>query len=103
MQQLDSEVQNFITDTQQAVWENTPEVKLKSKGNNYPKEIHKNDNEKRKVRRWHKQSENPKQRYIRLCRELKRMIPEMRNETFINYKTELSEIKIIHCRNLSEV
>jgi len=38
-EQLDYEVEKFVKDIQQSSWENTPEIKRRLKGNNYPKEI----------------------------------------------------------------
>jgi len=53
-EQLDREVEKFLVDIQQSAWENTPESKRRTKGNNYPKEIRDLIAEKRKARRrWH--------------------------------------------------
>lgn len=50
-QQLEEEVELFINNIQQAAWENTPEIKRRVSGNNYPKEIRDLIAEKRKLRR----------------------------------------------------
>jgi hypothetical protein len=36
-EQLDIEVETFVNDIQQSAWENTPEIKIRLKSNNYPK------------------------------------------------------------------
>jgi hypothetical protein len=36
-EQLDFEVDKFVNDIQQSAWKNTPEIKRRLKGNNYPK------------------------------------------------------------------
>jgi hypothetical protein len=51
---LDREFEKFLVDILQAAWENTPEIKRRTKGKNYPKEIRDLIAEKRKARRkWH--------------------------------------------------
>ena len=54
-EQLGREVEKFSVDIQQSAWENTPEIKRRIKGNNYPKEIRDMIAEERKARQsWHK-------------------------------------------------
>jgi hypothetical protein len=51
---LDFKVEKFVNDIQQSAWENTPEIKRRLKGNNYPNEILELISEKRKQReKWH--------------------------------------------------
>ena len=51
---MDREFEKFLVDILQAAWENTPEIKRRKKGENYPKEIRDLIAEKRKARRrWH--------------------------------------------------
>ena len=38
-EQLEGEVEKFLVDIQQSAWENIPEIKRRTNGNNYPKEI----------------------------------------------------------------
>jgi hypothetical protein len=53
-EQLDREAEKLLVDIQQSAWENIPEIKRSTKGNNYPKEIRNLIAEKRKAtRRWH--------------------------------------------------
>ena len=49
--QLDEEVELFVNNIQLAAWENTPKIKRKTAGNNYPREIRELIMEKRKLRR----------------------------------------------------
>lgn len=37
--QLDVEIENFLIGIQQSAWKNTPEIRRRTNGNNYPKEI----------------------------------------------------------------
>jgi hypothetical protein len=48
-EQLDFEVEKFVNDIRQSAWGNTPEIKRRLKGNNYPKEILGLISEKRKT------------------------------------------------------
>ena len=53
-EQLDFEVEKFINDIQQVAWKNTPEIKIRLKGNYYPNEILELISKKRKARKkWH--------------------------------------------------
>ena len=79
-EQLDREVEKFLVDIQQSAWENTPEIKKRIKGNNYPKEIRDLIAEKRKARRrWH-QTRDPqdKTELNNLAQQLKREIKELK-------------------------
>jgi hypothetical protein len=49
-EQLDREIEKFLVDIQQSAWENTPEIKRRTKGNNYHKAIRDLIAEKRKAR-----------------------------------------------------
>jgi len=91
-EQLDRNVEKFSVDIQQSAWENTPEIKKRIKGNNYPKEIRDPIAEKRKARRrWH-QTRDPqdKRELNNLAQQLKREIKELKNESFSAYLSELT-------------
>jgi hypothetical protein len=50
-EKFDGKVEKFLVDIQQSAWENTPGIKGRTNGNNYPKEIRDLIAEKRKARR----------------------------------------------------
>lgn len=56
-EQLEKEL--FVENILQAAWKNTPKIRRKITGNNYPKEIQKLINENRKLRRIWQQSRAP--------------------------------------------
>lgn len=90
--QLEYEAEIFMNDVQQAAWANTPQIKRKTVGNNYPKEIKELVVEKRKIRRRWQQFRNPADKTMlnNLCQRLKREIKEIKNEAINSYLNELS-------------
>jgi hypothetical protein len=91
-EQLGREVEKFLVDIQQSAWENTPEIKKRTKGNNYPKEIRDLIAKKRKARwRWH-QTRDPqdKMELNNLAQQLKREIKELTNDSISTYLRELN-------------
>lgn len=93
--QLDAEVEKFVVDIQQAAWENTPEIKRKANGTNYPSVIKDLIQEKRKARRkWH-QSRSPEDKndVNRLSSRLKKEIKNWKNDTMSSYLNSLSNDK----------
>jgi hypothetical protein len=58
-EQLDEEVKNFMKIIQKAAWKNTPVLKTKTMGNNYPKEIRELIAEKRRARKRWQQTRTP--------------------------------------------
>lgn len=90
--ELNSEVEKFISDIQHSVWDNTPVLKTKLKGHNYPREIKMLLNEKRKARKkWH-QTRSPQDKKIlnNLTQQLKREIQQLKNESFNTYLKNLT-------------
>jgi hypothetical protein len=85
------EVQKFIVDIQKSTWENTPEIKRRLKGNNYPKEIRELIAEKRKTRRRWQKTRDPqvKTELNNLTQQLKREIKELKNDSISCYPREL--------------
>ena len=73
-EQLVGEVEKFLVEIQQSAWENTPEIKRRTNGNSYPKEIRDLIAEKRKARRGWKQTRDPqdKTEHNNLAQQLKR-------------------------------
>ena len=49
-QQLDEQIEILINNIQQAAWNNTPSIKKRTVGNNYPKEIKELIKEKKKIK-----------------------------------------------------
>lgn len=94
-EQLDEEVELFVSNIQQAAWNNTPPIIQRRKGNNYPKEIRDLISEKRKLRRkWH-QSRAPadKTNLNNATQQLKREIERIKNESISEYLSELTNDK----------
>lgn len=91
-EQLDAEVEKFINDTQQSAWDNTPKLKRRIKGNNYPKEIRELITEKRKARRRWQQTRDPQDKTMlnNLTQQLSREIKELKNETISTYLRDLT-------------
>ena len=92
-EQLEQESEKFMIDIQQAAWNNTPQIKRKTIGNNYPKEICDLVKEKRKARKeWQRSrtAEN-KNKLNNLTQQLKREIQEIKNESISSYLSELTD------------
>jgi hypothetical protein len=92
-EQLDREVEKFLVDIQQSAWENTPEIKKRTKGNNYPKEIRNLIAEKRKARWRCLQTRDPQDKIElnNLAQQLKREIKELTNDSTSTYLRELTD------------
>lgn len=92
MDQLDIEVEKFITDIQQSAWESTPEIKSRLKGNNYPIEIRNLLRDKRKSRKkWHQtRAPQDKKRLNNLTQQLTREIQKLKNESVNFYLSKLT-------------
>jgi hypothetical protein len=89
-EQSDDEVNTFIKYIQQVAWENTPELKRRIAGNNYPKEIRDLVAEKRKLRKRWQQTRAPtdKTRLNNISQKLRREIQEIKNESINAYLRE---------------
>lgn len=94
--QLEQEVDIFVTNIQQAAWNNTP-TKSKKSANNiwYPEQIYELIKEKRKVRKiWqHTRAPKDKTKLNQLCNKLKHMLKEARNNNISKYLRGLSAEK----------
>ena len=91
-EQLDREAEKLVVDIQQAAWENSSEIKTRTKGNNHPTEIRDQMTEKRKARRrWH-QTRNPKDKneLNNLAQQLKREIKELKSDTIRDCQRKLT-------------
>jgi hypothetical protein len=76
--QLEKELNTFITAIQEAAWDSTSAIKRKLKGLNFPKEIKDLVTEKCKLRRkWH-QSRNPHDKTL-LNRASQQLSKEIKN------------------------
>ena len=79
-ERLERKVEKLLVDIQQSALQNTPEIKRRIKGNNYPKEIRDMIADKRKARRrWH-QTRDPqdKMELNNLAQQFKREIKELK-------------------------
>lgn len=93
--QLDYEVEKFVKDIQYSAWENTPEIKRKLKGNNYPREILELLAEKRRARRkWHQtRAPQDKTRLNNLTYKLRKEIKDLKNDSISTYLQGLTNDK----------
>lgn len=94
-EQLDREAEKLVVDIQQAAWKSTPEFKMKTIGNNYPKEIKELVAAKRRARKKWQQTRAPidKNRLNQLTQQLRREIQEIKNESINFYLKNLSNDK----------
>lgn len=91
--QIDEELEKFVTDIQQAAWCNTPQTrKRRTVGNNYPLEIREMIAEKRRARRRWQHSRSPQDKRLlnTLTQELKREIQFIKNESINSYLSNLT-------------
>jgi hypothetical protein len=88
--QLDREAENSLVDIQQSAWDNTPVIKRRTKGRNYPKEVRDLITENRKARpRWHQTRDlQDKTELNNLAQQPKREIKELKNDSIIAYLRE---------------
>lgn len=93
--ELNLEVEKFIKDIQQSAWDNTPVIKNKLKGHNYPREIKTLLNEKRQARKkWHQtRAPQDKKTLNNLTQQLKREIQQLKNESINTYLKKLTNDK----------
>jgi hypothetical protein len=91
-EQLDREVEKFLVDNQQSAWENTLEIKRRTKGNNCPKEIRDLIADKRKARWRRHQTRDPQDKIElkNIAQQLKREIKELTNDSISNNLRELT-------------
>lgn len=94
-EELDKEVEILVNCIQQAAWDNTPNLTIRTKGNNYPKEIREQIREKRKLRRrWHQtRAPQDKTRLNNATQQLKRDIQNIKNNAISEYLNELTNDK----------
>lgn len=86
-EQFEKEVEKFVIDIQQSAWGNTPKIKRKMKGNNYPREITELLAEKRRARRKWQQTRAPqdKTKLNNLTQQLRREIKALKDDSIKNY------------------
>jgi hypothetical protein len=84
-----------MTIIQKAAWKNTPILRRKTMGNNYPKEIRELIAEKRRARKRWQQTRTPagKTRLNNLSLQLKQEIQEVKNESINSYLRNLTNEK----------
>jgi hypothetical protein len=95
IEDIDKETEELVEIIQQAAWNNTPVLKRKTVGNNYPREIRELVTEKRKARRKWQQTRAPedKTRLNNLTQQLTREIQTIKNESINTFLRELSADK----------
>jgi hypothetical protein len=81
-----------VISSQQSAWENTPEIKRRLKGNNYPKYILELISEKRKQRKKLHQTRalQDKARLKTLTSLLKEEIKQLRNDAISEFLREVT-------------
>lgn len=89
---IDIELSKFVDDIQACAWDNTPEIKRKLQGINYPQEIINLVREKRRARtKWHQtRAPSDKTRFNQLVKKLKNEIKIIKMETMNNFLSNLS-------------
>ena len=94
-EELNFEVNKFITDIQQSAWENTQEIKNRLKGWNLPKEIKELVQEKRKARKKWQQTRLPTDKTIvnRLSKQLSREIQSIKSSSIQKFLQTLTTNK----------
>lgn len=91
-EQLNQELEKFVVDIQQSAWNNTPEIKRRTIGNNYPKEIRDLVAEKRKARKKWQRTRRPadKTKVNNLTQTLRREIQYIKNDSINTYLQTLT-------------
>lgn len=93
--QLEEEVDKLTRDIQNAAWSSTPEIRRKTAGMNYPKEIKELLAVKRKLRRrWHQtRAPQDKTALNRITQHLRNEIRVIKNESVNTFLSELTDDK----------
>jgi hypothetical protein len=91
--ELQEEVQKFVSDIQHAAWEATPLILIKVKGNTYPQEVRNKIAEKRKIRKKWQMTRDPrlKTELNRITRDLRRTILDIKQQSIEAYLQELTD------------
>jgi len=91
--ELEGEVEKFVTDIQQTVWKATPLKPIKVKGNSYPLEIRDRIAVKRKLRKRWQMTRDPriKTELNRVTQGLRRMIIATKQQSITAYLQDLTD------------
>jgi hypothetical protein len=91
--ELEDEVQKFVTDIQHSAWEATPLITTKVKGNTYPKEVREKIAEKRKIIKMWQMTRDPriKTELNRITQDLRRTILEIKQQSVQAYLQALRD------------
>jgi hypothetical protein len=91
--ELEEEVQKFVSDIQQAAWEATPLIPTKVKGNTYPQEVRNKIAGKCKIRKRWQITHNPrlKTELNRITRDLRRTILDIKQQSIEAYLQDLTD------------
>lgn len=92
VQQIEEEATNFTCIIQQAAWHNTRQIVNKTAGINYPMEIRKLINEKRKARRRWNQTRHPTDKTIlnNKAQQLRREIKKVKEDSISSYLSTIT-------------
>ncbi|KAL1446859.1 hypothetical protein WDU94_012222 [Cyamophila willieti] len=92
---IDQALEDLVQSIQTSAWDNTPDVKRKLQGINYPKEIVSLIREKRKARKkWQNYRYPPyKKAYNELAEKIRKEIKKLKTESVNNFLSELSPEK----------
>lgn len=91
----ESTIEKFVEDIQKLAWASTPEIKRKTIGNNYSKEIKDLIREKHRWRKkWHQtRNSQDKTKLNNLTKQLTREINKIKNESINGYLRNLTNDK----------
>lgn len=91
-EELENEVQEFVTSIQQSAWENTPPLQSKIKGNCYPQVVRELIAERRRTRRIWQTTRDPRSKIElnRITQNLRGAIHEIKQQEINTYLEELS-------------
>jgi exonuclease III len=91
--ELEEELQKFVSDIQHAAWEATPRLPFKVKGNSYPLEVRDRIAVKRKLRTLWQMTRDPrlKTQLNRITQDLRRTILGLKRQSIADYLQDLTD------------
>jgi hypothetical protein len=97
--ELEKDVQQFVSDVQHAAWEATPLITTKVKGNTYAQEVRDKIATKRKLRKQWQMTRDPKLKteLNRITQDLRRTILAIKQQSIAAYLEELTDDASTDC------
>jgi hypothetical protein len=97
--ELEDEVQKFVTDRQNSAWEGTPLLTARVKGNTYPHEVREKIAEKHKIRKRWQVTRDPgtKTELNSVTQGLRRTILQIKQQSIDAYLQELTDDASTDC------